>query len=85
MATFAKRWVFQTGVFVHNMAWKGIELCQITLPDFSFKLRIDQGRKFKHIKIENICSENVSSLFFSRLSAALSDCCFSEFYRIRLV
>ena len=39
MAIFAKQWVFQTSVFVHKMTWKGIE----TLPDFSLKLRIDQG------------------------------------------
>ena len=25
MATFAKRWVIQTSVFVHSMTWKGIE------------------------------------------------------------
>ena len=25
MAAFAKRWVFQTSVFVHNMTWKGID------------------------------------------------------------
>lgn len=36
---FAKQWVFQTSVSVQNMTWKGIE----TLPDFSLKLRIDQG------------------------------------------
>ena len=41
MAIFAKQWVFQTGVVVHNMTWKGIE----TLPDFSLKLRIDQGQE----------------------------------------
>ena len=56
MAIFAKQWVFKTSVFVHNMTWKGIE----TLPDFSFKLRIDQGRKLKHIKAENICSEKLA-------------------------
>ena len=39
--------------------WLGKELsfAKITLPDFSFKLRIEQGRKLKHIKAENICSE----------------------------
>ena len=39
MAIFAKQWVFQTSVFVHNMTWRGIE----TLPDLSLNLRIDQG------------------------------------------
>ena len=34
--------------------------------DFSFKLRIDQGRK--HIKAENICSEKIRSLFSCLLS-----------------
>ena len=50
-ATFAKRWVFTT--------WLEKELysAKITLPDFSFKIRIEQGRKLKHIKAENICSE----------------------------
>ena len=54
MAIFAKQWALKTSVFVHNMTWKGIE----TLPDFSFKLRIDQGRKLKHIKAENIAQKN---------------------------
>ena len=53
MAIFAKQWVFQTSVFVHNMTWKGTE----TLQDFSSKLRIDRGRK--HIKVENSCSEKI--------------------------
>ena len=79
MATFAKRWVFQTSVFVHNMA------CQNYPSRFLFQIKNWPRRKFKHIKAENICSENVSSLFFRPLSAALSDCCFSEFYRICLV
>ena len=67
MAIFGKQWVFKTSAFAHNMTWKGIE----TLPD----LRIDQGRKLKHIKIENICSEKNSSLFPSllSLSAALTN------------
>ena len=50
MAIFAKRWVFQTSVFVHNMALKGIEFAKITLPDFSFKLIIDQRRELKHLR-----------------------------------
>ena len=53
--------VIQTSVFVHNMTWKGIEQsAKITLPDFSFKLRIDQGRKLKHIKAENIYSRKLA-------------------------
>ena len=62
---------FNTSVFVHNMTWKGIE----TLPDLSLKLRIDQGWKLKHIKVDNICSEKISSLFSSvlSLSAALTN------------
>ena len=71
MAIFAKQWVFKTSVFVH-MTLKGIE----TLPDFSFKLRIDQGRKLKHIKAENICSEKLapySPAFDLSLSAVLTN------------
>ena len=41
---------------------KELSSAKITLPDFSFKLRIDQGRKRKHIKTENIHSK-ISSLF----------------------
>lgn len=50
------------------------------LPDFSFKSRIDQGKKLKHIEAENICSEKFLSLFscFLCLSAAPTDCCFSD-------
>ena len=33
---------------------KELSFAKITLPDFSFKLRIDQVRKLKHIKAENI-------------------------------
>ena len=72
MAIFAKQWALKTSVFVHNMTWKGIE----TLPDFSFKLRIDQGRKLKHIKVENKCSEKLapySPAFDLSLSAALTN------------
>ena len=64
--------------------WLGEELssAKIILPDFSFKLRIDQGRKLKHIKAEkrDICSEKIRSLFSCvlSLSAALTDCCFSD-------
>ena len=59
---------------------------KITLADFSFKLRIDQGKKLKHVKAENICLEKISSLYSSRLSlsAVLTDCCFSEINQIRL-
>ena len=38
MVTFAKRWVFQTSVFVHNMTSKGIEFCQNYPPRFLFQI-----------------------------------------------
>ena len=63
--------------------WLGKELssAKISFPDFSFKLRIDQGRELEHIKARNICSERICSLFSSLLSqsAALTDCCFSDY------
>ena len=63
MATFAKlRMDLPTSVIVHNMTWKGIKFCQNYPPDFSFKLRTDQGRKCKHIKAENTCSKKISLL-----------------------
>ena len=49
-------WLFTTRLRKEQSSAK------ITLPDFSFKLRIDQGRKLKHIKAENICSEKIRSL-----------------------
>jgi len=59
---------------------KELSFAKINLPDFSFKWRIDQGRKLKHIKAENICSEKIRSLFscFLCLSAAPTHCCFSD-------
>ena len=39
---------------------KELSFAKITLPDFSFILRIDQGKKIKHIEAENICSEKIS-------------------------
>ena len=47
---------------------KELSSAKITLPDFSFKLRIGQGRKLKHIKAENICSEKICLLFACLLS-----------------
>ena len=38
MVIFAKRWVFQTSVFVHNMTSKGIEFCQNYPPKFLFQI-----------------------------------------------
>ena len=59
---------------------KELSFAKIILPDFSFKSRIDQGRNLKHIEAENICSEKCRSLFscFLCLSAASTDCCFSD-------
>ena len=59
---------------------KELSFAKITLPDFSFTLRIDQERKLKHIEAENICSEKFRSLFscFLCLSAGPTDCCFSD-------
>ena len=65
-----------------STTWLGKELSssKIALPDFSFKLRIDQGRKLKYIKAENICSEKIRSLFSCplSLSTALTDCVSDE-------
>ena len=56
---------------------KELSSAKITLPGFSFKLRIDQRRKLKHFKAENICSEKVHSVF-SCLSAMPTDRRFSD-------
>ena len=56
--------------------WLGKELssAKITLPDFSFKLTIDQGRKLKHIKAENICSEkNSLTILLPSVSVSCAD------------
>ena len=60
---------------------KELSSAKITLPDFSFKLRIDQERKLKHIRQRKLTfAQKVCSLFFSllSLSAVLTDCCFSD-------
>ena len=44
MALFAKRWFFQTSVFVHNMTSKEIEFCQNYPPRFLFQIK-DWPRK----------------------------------------
>ena len=59
---------------------KELSFAKITLPDFSFKLRIDQERKLKDIEAENICSDKFRSLFscFLFLSAGPTNCYFPD-------